>query len=199
MPSPTVRVTEEVARFAFEVFVQERIGGSMYVAFSNPTAGPWKTVKMRGVRGEETEVHRFGIFDQRPDLVLHAPSGNSMLVLEAKSEVEGLLSRAQMCKARDAFNSFVETAHGSANPLLSRVSEIIPGFLWASIDFPREVSECQQAVAAHWRDISHGFVCIGVQALSTDARFTVTYSGIGQPPSIAQALLENRYMVRLGL
>ena len=37
------RLTEEIARWAFEIICREN--PNWYVAFTNPTAGPWKTIK----------------------------------------------------------------------------------------------------------------------------------------------------------
>ena len=37
----TFRLTEEIARWAFEVVCKN--SSDWYIAFTNPTAGPWKT------------------------------------------------------------------------------------------------------------------------------------------------------------
>ena len=70
-------------------------------ADANPTAGPWKTMKVRGKTGASIEIHRFGIFEQRPDLVLLSPSLLQMLVIEAKDTVRKLASEKQIQKAKD--------------------------------------------------------------------------------------------------
>ena len=45
----TYHLTEELARWAFEILCRE--GDECYVAFTNPTAGPWKTIKAKDDKG----------------------------------------------------------------------------------------------------------------------------------------------------
>ena len=61
-------LTEEIARWAFEIKCIE--SEDWFVAFTNPTAGPWKTIKGLDDEGKEGEVYRFGSKEPRPDIVL---------------------------------------------------------------------------------------------------------------------------------
>ena len=49
------RLNEEIARWAFEIIFKTNT--SWHIAFTNPTAGPWKTIKSVSLQsGKEGEV-----------------------------------------------------------------------------------------------------------------------------------------------
>ncbi|MCZ2828580.1 hypothetical protein O2W14_07025 [Modestobacter sp. VKM Ac-2986] len=87
------KVTEEMARWALEVKV-DVAGDEWFVAFTNPTAGPWKRVMAPDSSGRSTEVHRFGREETRPDLVLVNDRLATTLIIEAKTELAGLTAQA---------------------------------------------------------------------------------------------------------
>lgn len=90
------KVTEEVARWVFEVHLREVPEWS--VAFTNPTAGPWKRVMARDAQGSMGEVHRFLREDTRPDLVLVSDVHAAVVIVEAKTRLGQLASPAQAQK-----------------------------------------------------------------------------------------------------
>lgn len=195
-PRPTEVITEEIARFAFEVFIETQFGQHAYVAFANPTAGPWKTVKLRSQQGAIVEVLRFGIKEQRPDLVVFSPATKEVVVLEAKSRASDLLTRAQTIKARDAYDSFVSRFTALRHQLIPSDIKFIPGFLWASSNFASEVCDCERALVQFWPEASRGFVTIGILDLATQVTFGVAYRGTENAPQITERLYGYREVTR---
>lgn len=90
------RVTEEVARWVFEVHLEAQ--SEWAVVFTNPTAGPWKRVMAADASGQIGEVHRFLREDTRPDLVLVSDIHEAIIIVEAKTRLEQLTTSAQASK-----------------------------------------------------------------------------------------------------
>lgn len=93
------QVTEEVARWVFEVHLEQQRG--WFLAFTNPTAGPWKRVMAPDADGQWGEVHRFERDATRPDLVLVSDQEQAIVIVEAKSRIEDLIRDAQVKKTVD--------------------------------------------------------------------------------------------------
>jgi hypothetical protein len=93
----TFRLTEEISRWAFEVHVNTL--SDWYIAFSNPTAGPWKRLMARDEAGIEGEVHRFEREEDRPDLVLVNDNLSTLVIVEAKDSLAALVARTQVVKS----------------------------------------------------------------------------------------------------
>jgi hypothetical protein len=94
-------LSEEIVRWGFEVGISE--SKNWKVAFTNPTAGPWKRVMALDSQGVEGEVHRFEIDETRPDLVLYSDKFETVLIVEAKTDIRGLLDASQASKTADLF------------------------------------------------------------------------------------------------
>ena len=172
MNIPSVKFSEEVARFAFEVLVDEYLEESdVYVAFANPTAGPWKTMKVRGETGASIEIHRFGIFEQRPDLVLLSPSLRQMLVIEAKDTVKKLAKEEQIKKARNAYSDFIATMSRIDPNQLGGTFHFIPGFLYATEDASNDFQTLRSALQEWWPESLSQCVIVGVANLDELASF----------------------------
>jgi len=90
-------VTEEVARWVFEVHVEHL--PNWQIAFTNPTAGPWKLVVGRNENGVPGEVHRFERESERPDLIIYSDQQQIVLIIEAKGAVEDLTRSKQTQKS----------------------------------------------------------------------------------------------------
>ncbi|MDG6919650.1 MAG: hypothetical protein JRN62_09505 [Nitrososphaerota archaeon] len=71
--------------------------------FSNPTAGPWKKVRIEGV-GDEDQI-RFEKEQDRPDLVVADRKSGLVIMLEAKDSIGSLLETAQIRKSIGVFAS----------------------------------------------------------------------------------------------
>jgi hypothetical protein len=85
--APRYRLTEEVVRQAVEVIF--RRDERWEIAFTNPTAGPWK--KIRFGRYETGKELRFLKEEDRPDLILLNRTQRVLLVIEAKDSIGKLL------------------------------------------------------------------------------------------------------------
>lgn len=93
------RLTEEIARWAFEVHVSSK--KDWEIVFTNPTAGPWKRLMASDAKGAKGEVHRFEREEDRPDLVLVSDKHKILLIIEAKDSLEKLCLKDQIKKSSD--------------------------------------------------------------------------------------------------
>lgn len=89
--APRYRLTEEVVRQAVEVIF--RRDERWEIAFTNPTAGPWK--KIRFGQYETGKELRFMKEEDRPDLILLNRTHRVLLVIEAKESIGKLLTANQ--------------------------------------------------------------------------------------------------------
>jgi len=96
-------LTEEIARYHVEVIFQGDKGWQ--VCFSNPTAGPWKLIRIGGYSGGK-EL-RYIKEEERPDLILFCRQQALFLIIEAKDSLTKFISRARatqaMSKSIDVF------------------------------------------------------------------------------------------------
>lgn len=90
-------LTEEIARWAFEVVCSSQ--HNWYISFTNPTAGPWKTIKGKNANGEDGEVYRFELEENRPDIVLVNDELQVNLIIEAKDSLNKLVAGNQVEKS----------------------------------------------------------------------------------------------------
>lgn len=95
-------VSEEIVRWAFEVNVASE--PLWEIAFTNPTAGPWKRVLGKNESGKSGEVHRFEIDEKRPDLILYSDKYETVIIVEAKTNLQGLAHLDQVHKTSALFN-----------------------------------------------------------------------------------------------
>jgi hypothetical protein len=91
------QLTEEIARWRFEVFVKSC--PAWYIAFTNPTAGPWKRVMEKREDGVEGEVYRFVRDEDRPDLILVCDDLKTIAIIEAKDSLAKLQVDDQLSKS----------------------------------------------------------------------------------------------------
>lgn len=124
-------VSEEIVRWAFEVSVQK--GRHWKIAFTNPTAGPWKRVMALDQMGRSGEVHRFEIDEKRPDLILFSDKFKTVLIIEAKTDLKGLADKAQIAKTAELFRRLTALLKSvSQNPFWGERAEYEYrlGLLW---------------------------------------------------------------------
>jgi len=92
------RLNEEIARWAFEIICKTNL--SWHIAFTNPTAGPWKTIKAESLQsGREGEVYRFMLEEDRPDIIMYNDALRVVIIFEAKDSLDKLLVKAQAEKS----------------------------------------------------------------------------------------------------
>jgi hypothetical protein len=129
----TFRLTEEIARWAFEVHVNTL--SNWYIAFSNPTAGPWKRLMARDDAGIEGEVHRFEREEDRPDLVIVNDTLSTVLIVEAKDSLVALIATTQVTKSSAVVKALAAALSLRAENLfwLTRADyQVLPGLLWGA-------------------------------------------------------------------
>jgi hypothetical protein len=129
------KLSEEIARWAFEVHLQ-RVD-AWHIAFTNPTAGPWKRLMANDADGSPGEVHRFLREDDRPDLVLVNDALEVLVIFEAKDRLDRLLDADQVVKSCAVVKTLALTLRGlGANPYWGDRAgyTVVPGLLWGAME-----------------------------------------------------------------
>jgi hypothetical protein len=132
--SKLIRIDEEVARFSFEVHLRERCP-SWFVAFTNPTAGPWKRILAPDSEGNCGEVHRFEQKALRPDLVIVNDNLQVAIIIEAKDDLAKLGRVKQADNSIEAARSVAEVLgahHGNRFWGTRADFPVVFGLLWGS-------------------------------------------------------------------
>ncbi len=75
------KLSEEIVRWTFELACQNN--KTRYIAYTNPTAGPWKRVRGPVSEGEY-EIHTFRKEESRPDVIIVCDTLRAIYILEAK-------------------------------------------------------------------------------------------------------------------
>lgn len=125
------KLTEEVVRWVFEVETKKN-SSEYYIAFTNPTAGPWKKITFKNNDNIFKEVYRFESEEKRPDLVLVDDSNKKICIIEAKDYLNNLLKSNQPSKTVEVFEDMIHKFKNSQNKLLKSKSEytMVFGLLW---------------------------------------------------------------------
>ena len=130
----TFHLTEEIARWAFEVVCKQ--SNDWYVAFTNPTAGPWKTIKCTDQRtGEIGEVYRFELEETRPDILLVNDTMKTILIVEAKDSIEKLTAGDQVNKTVEVVSQLTDILKRKSDCKFwgqRSTYEIITALLWGA-------------------------------------------------------------------
>jgi len=138
----TWTLSEEIVRWAFEVYIGKTRPASenWWVAFSNPVAGPWKSVMALDDNNQRVEIHRFGQDDKRPDLILVSDSLKIILIVEAKDSLSKLVATQQMSKSMAVIVALTKTLEELEHPAWLKRKEytVLPGFLWAATNPTKE-------------------------------------------------------------
>lgn len=128
----TFRLTEEIARWAFEINFNDT--SEWRIAFTNPTAGPWKTIKAPSLStGITGEVYRFELEETRPDILLFNDRLKCIIIIEAKDSLEKLLTGEQVEKTIavvDQLSTLLSQL--SSNPFWAgrETYKVVTGILW---------------------------------------------------------------------
>jgi hypothetical protein len=139
----TFEVNEEIARWTLEIFLYEHGDLGWWIAFTNPTAGPWKTISSINTDGKLEEIYRFTREENRPDLVLVNDELKIIVIMEAKEEVSSLLKNDQMIKSVEVIENMKKILSSLINKswLKRRSYKIIPGFLWYAGEREKAIPE----------------------------------------------------------
>lgn len=172
------KLNEEIARWAFEILFTDR--SDWVIAFTNPTAGPWKTIKASNEFGEIGEVYRFALKENRPDIVMYNDELHIVMIIEAKDSIDKLIAGDQADKSAEVVNDLASKLKSlSCNPYWSRRTEysVVLGILWGSRDEPEseevkeEVYDIYQSLITSHGDVSRDLV-IGIESLYADGEIT---------------------------
>ena len=125
-------ISEEIARWSFEVFLDHKSGGKWWIAFTNPTAGPWKKITSKNEAGKLIEIYRFSREEDRPDIVAVSDDLKQILIIEAKDYAHRLLGQVQMKKSAQVIVDMEKVLKAiNIEAWNTRKGyDIIPGFLW---------------------------------------------------------------------
>ena len=130
------RLNEEIARWAFEILFKKN--KSWVISFTNPTAGPWKTIKATSLRtGTEGEVYRFILEEDRPDIVMYNDELKAVIIFEAKDSLEKLVDKKQASKSAAVVVKLANLLKEKEKNEFWRGREnykVILGVLWGSTD-----------------------------------------------------------------
>ncbi len=127
------KLTEEISRWAFEVVC--KLNNDWFIAFTNPTAGPWKTIKGLDAEGNEGEVYRFELEETRPDIVIVNDKLRLILIIEAKDSLKKLIKQDQVKKSVEVVYQLAKLLRTKRhNPYWGDRANyrIITGLLWGN-------------------------------------------------------------------
>lgn len=147
------RLTEEIARWAFEIICKEN--KDWYIAFTNPTAGPWKTIKGLDKEKNEGEVYRFELKETRPDIVLVNDKLKIIVIVEAKDSIVKLTSGEQSKKSVEVVDTLTTILKGrKSNPFWGDRSSypVITGLLWGA-ETPTTAVQRSNAFNAYYKNM----------------------------------------------
>lgn len=168
-------LNEELARWTFEVLC--RSSSEWDIAFTNPTAGPWKTIKAPSKNtGAEGEVYRFTLEEERPDIIMYNDSLETAIIFEAKDSLKKLIFKDQAIKSADVVVKLANIlgSKGSNEFWKGRENyKVVLGLLWGSTDKPEE-DDAKNKVYDRYHTLVENKkavfsdVIIGVEALYKD-------------------------------
>lgn len=151
----TYNLNEEIARWATEVYIKKNPQLNWWIAFTNPTAGPWKKVTVPDDEGASVEIYRFVREEERPDLILVNDELGAILIVEAKDYVEKLIAGDQMVKSIRVIEAMTKVLNQSENLHWKKRKnyKIIPAFLWmcgSASNIQKECDLIQEKFLAKW-------------------------------------------------
>jgi len=128
-------ISEEIVRFVLEVHIKQG-AKDWSVAFTNPTAGPWKKIILN-LAGDKLEVGRYEREEQRPDLIIFYAKYGVFIIIEAKDNFSKIYDATQIKKSIEVF--LKEKKRLVNSKLLKKYTEkiklkFVNGFLWFDTD-----------------------------------------------------------------
>ena len=193
------RLNEEIARWAFEIIYKTNT--SWKIVFTNPTAGPWKTIKAPSkTTGVEGEVYRFPLDEDRPDIVMFNDELETVIIIEAKDSLKKLLDRAQAEKSAAVAVNLAKTLGNRGTNTYWQGREnykVILGLLWGSTDHPENNTE-KKRLYDHYHnlikneDIVFGDLIVGIETLysSGNLHCKAFYKDYGDASALGDCIVE---------
>lgn len=131
------RLNEEIARWAFEIIF--KTNESWKIAFTNPTAGPWKTIKAISKTTKTVgEVYRFILEEDRPDIIMYNDDLEIVIIFEAKDNLKKLMETKQARKSAAVVVKLAKILQSKGSNAFWKGREnykVVLGLLWGSNDF----------------------------------------------------------------
>lgn len=167
-------LNEELARWAFEIIFIKNT--SWRVAFTNPTAGPWKTIKATSKTSYKVgEVYRFLLEEDRPDIIMYNDELQLILIIEAKDNIKKLLEEDQARKSADVVVKLSNILRSNGENLFWKGREyykVVIGLLWGSTDKPESAHNKDRLYSLYKdllkdEDVVLSTVIIGIETLYT--------------------------------
>lgn len=131
----TYKLTEEISRWAFEIHIKQN--KNWWIAFTNPTAGPWKRVEALDQSSQKGEVCRFDRDEKRPDIVIVNDKLQAIIIFEAKDSLEKLTNESQVFKSCKVINDMAKKlSEIKGNKYWGNRYQykILNGILWGSME-----------------------------------------------------------------
>lgn len=151
----TYKLTEEIARWAFEIRCER--SKDWYIAFTNPTAGPWKSMKCINNKNIEGEIYRFGANEERPDIVLINDILQSIFIIEAKDSLHKLIEGNQASKSVKVVNDIsymLKNCKSSFFGEQRRRYSVYLGLLWGCEDFDSQ-KDIDNVITTYYELMQH--------------------------------------------
>lgn len=137
------RLNEEIARWAFEIIFKKN--REWVIAFTNPTAGPWKTIKAASlIDNKYGEVYRFILEEDRPDIIMYNDKLKVIIIFEAKDCLNKLLESEQSKKSAAVVCKLAKILKDKKDNIFWQGREnykVIVGLLWGSTDYHESLDE----------------------------------------------------------
>jgi hypothetical protein len=169
-------LNEEISRWAFEILFKDN--QHWKIAFTNPTAGPWKTIKATNSYGKEGEVYRFPLEETRPDIILYNDELEAILIVEAKDSLTKLVSGDQAEKSVAVVERLADIlSRLDNNPYWNKRAHypVYIGILWGSTNVLSNntdissVFDIYYACAQAKQSINKDFI-FGIESLYTNGQ-----------------------------
>jgi hypothetical protein len=126
------KINEEIVRWSTEIYLKSNKELNWWIAFTNPTAGPWKKLNAFTSTGDYVEVYRFDREEERPDLVLVNDKLERILIVEAKDYCCRLITEQQMKKSINVIEQMSSVLMNCDNiHWKKRIKyKVVSSFLW---------------------------------------------------------------------
>lgn len=171
------RLNEEISRWRFEVALSK--SNFWFISFTNPTAGPWKTIKASDVNGNIGEVYRFILEEDRPDIIIYNDKLKTVIIFEAKDSLKKLLVENQLTKSCDVTIKLADILKSKGDSIFWHERsnyKVILGLLWGAI-IKEEEKDIFELFDKYYEQIKnskniHSNIIIGVESLYKNESLT---------------------------